>query len=121
MSRKIQYFHNIPEFKTIKGFTVAVYVPLPKEIRSMAERFLNNDVSVNLLSAYSVLSPQDQYSRKKGREITSTRLQDKNYVVTSLMYSGGTMRMILSNNEMDIMLEHADNKSNVHFVYAELK
>lgn len=65
----VQYYHNNEEFER---YTVALMLPDKEDLLDLTEPFYRKDLPINL--GIAKLHPNDQYSKKIGREVSSKKL-----------------------------------------------
>jgi hypothetical protein len=86
VQNSIQYFHQTNDAWVSPMVTAALEVPTKDEILSTSG--LQSSPNITMKLGISKVHPNDNYNRKTGRKVSSTRLTPIDFILTKIEFDG---------------------------------
>lgn len=113
----IQYFHQTSTEGYLNRVTVALELPSVKDILNTAS--LHSSPNIAMKMGISYVHPNDNYSRKVGRELALSRLKPIDFFLTQITFDDIGRHLykfdsVDDNHSICLRLSHKSNKP--HFI-----
>lgn len=98
--RKTEFVHlNDAERKFLVKGTIAAEVPSSDDLLELTK--LGNSRRINIKCGYSILKEDDNYCKKVGRELSSSRMKELTFFLDRSVYSEETVMLLLKNEDLE--------------------
>src|ERR1035437_3652256 len=103
MESNIQYFHGTKQKYNNKQYTVAVTVPNRDLIKLMIFNLLGTNITeVSIPVGITKVNKKDQYNKKIGRELSFSRLEEKQFKLVEVVVTVQGIVIEFHNEEIDL-------------------
>lgn len=114
--KKIEFVHlNNTMYKFLTKGTVAAEIPSTEELMSLTQ--IGNSRRIAIKCGYSVLKYGENYCKKTGRDLSSSRMKEVIFFLDKSVYSQETIVLILKNEDiahpigsLEFSLKHKEMK-----------
>lgn len=107
----IQYYHDITNYRTVAA--------LVDFTRSDLENIVLKDIQKELVvkMGFTFVHPEDTYSKKIGREVSKSKMQ--NYIVkfNQLTFDGSHLFYHFKNNDITLTFKVSHKSDKPHFIH----
>jgi hypothetical protein len=112
----LQFFHKKEVDDGLRRFTLVVDVPTKECFLNLVKDVTDGKAtSLSVKVGASVVSKRDQYSRKLGRQISSSRLMEETLVCEIVYGNHNQLAIGVSNQKYKLVFSYNPNKGKVYF------
>ncbi len=114
---------SIKEKRENRSRTVAVLSLSPNSIRKIATEYVNStdkDVFVQMYVGVQVVSLEDNYNKKKGRDLSVSKMKEVELQVMELIMKGDFIKIRLETHENITLVLRLNKKTGFSTVYGKL-
>lgn len=122
MTENIQYFHGDLGYE---GFTLCIEAPKYAQLimhghSAVTFYELSKNKPLVIKTGVAKLHPKENYSKKIGREVSFSRLQEKSYILKLIQFDGDCAfyNFVSDCETISIRLKVKKNKEKVHLLTA---
>ncbi len=122
MKNRTQYYHGTTAKDNFYEFTLAVNVPTKEELKLDVWKLLGDNIKdMKLTTGYTKVHPNDQYSKKIGRDLSSSRMVETVFKLENVTITEGIKYLYLKSNDIGLTLEIKDGREKVHLINAGIQ
>lgn len=118
----VQFFHKkLKELKNDKRATVAVDVPAKQELLKLAQASIEGaPYKMPVATGIATVHDDDRFEKSKGRDLSFSRLQHKDFEVLEFTFSDSQLVLSLYSNDLVLLFSINPKKGKPHLIYAAI-